>query len=186
MQNPLLYLGLSLGLILSNPTAALAVRPAPLSFDARVRWSTIVDDPYEGAIVYDKHFSDDFAFVTSWSKSGIRATYSRFDQELNGYTTVWRTRRYRDRHGRERREEYPIQEPVYKTVRTDRTPKAILLRINGTVYTYENGPVSSELAQALVRVPPGNLPIRFVWEDGGTMDTVIGKGTVEAWRVLFR
>lgn len=186
MKNAFLNLGLGLSLLLSNAVASLAVSPAPIASDARVRWSTVLEDPFEGTIVYDKHYSDKFALVTSWARSGIRATYSEFDEEITGYTTVWETRRFKDKNGKERKVEVPVQQPVYKKVRSDRTPQAILLLINGKVHTYEKGPVSAALARALANAPDANLPIRLVWEDAGTMDMVIGKGTVAAWKTIFR
>jgi hypothetical protein len=66
-QNYLGYLlpwGISVGLLFSVTPSAFAVLPASVNQDADVAWSNVVDNPFDGKLVYDKHFTDNFAFVT--------------------------------------------------------------------------------------------------------------------------
>jgi hypothetical protein len=81
---------------------------------------------------------------------------------------------------------YPVQEPIYKTFRTDRSPQKILFAINRQRYTYERGAVSPELAAALSQAPDGNVRIRLEWDNGDTTDMEIGRETVKAWKTVFK
>lgn len=46
-------------------------------------------------------------------------------------------------------------------------------------------PVSDELARALKSSPTGNVKIRLVTESGATIDSEIGKGTVQSWKAIY-
>ncbi|OLP17028.1 hypothetical protein BST81_18165 [Leptolyngbya sp. 'hensonii'] len=185
MKTLFLSLGLGLGLTLACKSPALAVPPATVTQDSPVAWSQVVDSPFDGKVIYDKNFGDGFAFVSSWSMQGIRATYTRYWKEIEGYRTVWKSRKVR-RGDREEWENYRQQEPIYRNYSSNRTPKAILMSINGQVYTYQEGPVSPELALALATAPPGNMRIRLVWDNDEVLETEIGSGTVAAFKVVFR
>lgn len=177
-------LGLPISVLLSMASPAYAVDPAPIGANDRVAWSQVVENPYDGKIVYDRNYSNDFVLVTSWSKNGIRATYSQLRTELAGYQT-----RYNlfDRwYGRRWSRDFFDDVPVYVRYQTDSVPASIKLAINGQTYTYTEGAVSPELAAALASAPSQNLLIRLVWADGRTRDVEIGRGTVEAWRTIFR
>jgi hypothetical protein len=178
----------------------VAVQSAPIQEYSDVKWSQVVEDTFDGTVVYDRHYTNDFTFVSSWSKQGIRATYIQKNTVLTGYRTTWQSRwvsdgncrdnyhkRRRDRKCKPRQhlESYPTQEPVYQTFRTDRIPRSILFAIAGKIYTYESGSVASELASALSAAPDENMRIRLEWQDGRTTDLEIGKGTVRAWRTIF-
>ncbi|MGV0027747.1 hypothetical protein [Phormidesmis priestleyi] len=167
---------------------------APITEDFKVAWSQVIQDPFDGTVVYDKHFTSELAFVSSWSKQGIRATYTQKRSILTGYRTTWVTEWVSDYYDckhkssckhRQRLESYPTQVPVYETFYTDLIPHRILFAIAGKIYTYESGSVSPELALALSTAPNENMRIRLAWEDGKTTDVEIGKGTVEAWRTIF-
>jgi hypothetical protein len=188
MKKQLLALGISVGFVLSLGSFAGAVQPAPVEGNADVQWSKVISDPFDGTVVYDKNFNPSdhgYVFVTSWSKGGIRATYTWYESAIDGYRTIWRSR-WVHRKGKKVEEQYPEQEPIYRYTRFDNTPKAILFAINGQRYTYEEGAIAPDLATALVSAPPGNMRIRLVWENGKTKDIEIGKGTVEAWKTVFR
>ena len=176
--------GFALSLTIATGAAAL-VQPAAVNENSRVEWSQVISDPFDGQIVYDKNFSDRFACVSSWAKSGIRVTYFEYWQELVGYTTVWRSRTV-TRYGKNRYESYPTREPIYQKRSRQKTPDKIMLSINGQVYNYEGGAVSPDLATALTNAPKVNVPIRLVWADGSTADSVIGTRTVEAWKTIFQ
>ncbi|MBW4421108.1 MAG: hypothetical protein KME13_18035 [Myxacorys californica WJT36-NPBG1] len=198
MKKPLLSLGL--GLVSSFVTStAFAVQSAPITENSKVKWSQVIEDPFDGAVVYDKHFANNFTFVSSWSKQGIRATYTQKKSILTGYRTAWvtqwvpeynckrKTERKKDddcKH-KQRLESYPTQEPVFQTFYTDHVPRTILFAIAGKIYTYESGSVAPELASALPAAPNENMRIRLEWQDGRTTDMEIGKGTVRAWRTIF-
>lgn len=181
-------LKLSLGLFLAIACASVAradVQPAAVDQYAKVDWSKVVADPFDGTIVYDKNFSDEYAYVSSWSRSGIRFTYTRYWKEQTGYKTVWRTRQVTI-NGKKRDETYPEQDPVYETRSRSQAPEKILLAINGQVYPYEGGNVSPELASALANAPVANVRVRLQFANGQTKDTEIGKATVTAWKSIFR
>jgi hypothetical protein len=61
---------------------ATASSPAPVDQHAQVAWSTVQENPFDGKLVYDKHFDDGFAFVTVWSKRWIRASSNPRNTEL--------------------------------------------------------------------------------------------------------
>ncbi len=82
VKKQLLNLGLCLGFLLSATSEVFAVEPAPVKDSDSVQWSKIIDSPFDGRIVYDKNFNDDLIFVSSWAKSGIRATYTRIESKL--------------------------------------------------------------------------------------------------------
>ncbi|XGV96296.1 MAG: hypothetical protein ACAF41_26640 [Leptolyngbya sp. BL-A-14] len=188
MKKQLLAFSFGIGFALCVGSVARAVQPAPIEGNAKVQWSQVISDPFDGVVVYDKNFSPSdhgFVFVTSWSKGGIRATYTWYDSDIIGYKTVWRSR-WIEKKGKKIEERYAEQEPIYRYTRFDDTPKAILFAVNGQLYTYEDGAVTTELATALASAPPGNMRIRLVWENGKTKDIEIGKGTVEAWKTVFR
>ncbi len=207
MKHRLAGLGLSLAFVLSTPSAIVAVQSAPIQENSNVRWSQVVDDPFDGIVVYDKHFTDSFTFVSSWSKQGIRATYTQKATVLVGYQTTWQSQwvsngdcEHHDSHKHPNRdqhqksdckpaqhlESYPAQEPVYQTFRTDHIPQKIWFAINGRIYTYESGAVSPELAAALSQAPDENMRIRLEWNNGSTTDMEIGKGMVKAWKTIFK
>lgn len=178
MTVKLQLLGAGLSFVLGIAAPALAVQPASISANTNVAWSKVVENPFDGKIVYDRNYKDDYVFVSSWSKSGIRVTYTQASSVLIGYE-------YHYEFGRRRYWGVPYTTPIYQESYTDSIPDSISLAINGKVYTYENGPVSPELAQALTSAPLENIKIRLIWKDGRIKDTEIGKGTVQAWKQIF-
>ncbi|MCW6037714.1 hypothetical protein K4A83_15750 [Spirulina subsalsa FACHB-351] len=173
--------------LLTFTSPLLAVTPAPIDPNARVAWSEVIEDPFDGLIVHDRNFnpSNGSAYVSTWSEDAIRLTYTWYEQRIIGYRTVWRERNVYVQ-GTSRRESYPEQEPIYERETHSRTPEKILFALNGEVYTYTGGPVSPELAAALIQVPLANTTIRLVWSDGRTDDLIIGRGTVRAWRRIYQ
>lgn len=194
MKLHLLSLGLSF--VVSVACPALAVQPAPIGANDKVSWSRVVENPFDGKIVYDRNYTNDFVFVSSWSKSGIRATYTQLNAVLVGYEYDYYPGYGRSGYGFGRYgfgryrwrdfDFFPSPTPIYRVQATESVPESIQLAINGTVYTYQSGPVSAELAAALASAPLQNMVIRLVWPDGTTKDMTIGKGTVEAWRSVFQ
>jgi hypothetical protein len=184
MQKLTLWLG-TLAISLATATAVSAVPPAPIDQHAGVAWSSLQENPFDGKLVYDKHFDDGFAFVSMWTKAGIRATYTRYWKQQVGHRWVWKTR-YIYRDGKKYEEEYRDREPIFESRTSQRIPKALMFAIGGQVYRYESGAVPPELAKALASAPAGTMTIRIVWEDESFWDAPIGEGTVAAWREVFR
>ncbi len=198
MKRYLLSLGLSLSVILSPISAVIAVQPVAVSDNDDIKWSELINHPFDGKIVYDRHYTNDFLFVSSWAKSGIRATYTQYRSEFAGYRTVWRSQPLYSRYSGHSRygkssyrsryyyDYYPSEEPVYRTYATNMTPATIEFAINGQRYTYKEGTVPDDLAAALANAPNQNMLIRLVWDDGKTRDVEIGKGTVATWKKIFQ
>ena len=193
MKLPLLLLGFSC--LISSISPAFAVAPAPVSANDNVTWSKVVENPFDGKVIYDRNYKADFILVTSWSRNGIGVTYTQVRTAVIDYDYGHR-RGFRlggfggfGGFGRSGRfggfGEFSNDEPVYQRFATENVPDSINLAISGKVYTYQNGPVSLELAAVLASAPPENVKIRLIWQDGRTKDTEIGKDTVRAWRTVF-
>jgi hypothetical protein len=188
-------LGFVFGLTLTSIPQAWAVQPTSVDQHADVPWSRLIDNPFDGKLVHDKNYTNEFAFVSTWSKQGIRATYTRYWQELEGYKPVWKpSRLFSEREGKITDRGYRRgtdrghieQEPVYRQRSEDIALKEIMFAIGGQVYRYEDGFVSPELAKALATAPSGSMTIRVVLKSGRTVETEIGGDTVESWKTLFR
>jgi hypothetical protein len=177
MRQKCLAFGMSIGLVFAIVPSVFAVSPVSINQDADLPWSTIIDNPFDGKLVYDKHFTDNLAFVTSWSKQGLKATYTEYWSEVIYYRRVWR-----NRHG----DRYSHQEPIYNKISRSKSPKAILFSVNGEIYTYTSGEVNRQLAEALANAPAGAMTVRAVWADDSTTDFPIGSSTVEAWKIVFK
>lgn len=187
MKNHLFCLLLTTGFTLSSGLAANAIAPVVISQNSNVEWSKAINDPFDGLVVFDKNFDagGSFEFISRWSPQGIQATYRNFFSEIIGYRTVWKSQRVKS-GDKYRTYSYPEQEPIRKRFSRDRIPTAIKFAINGKVYTYAQGAVPPDLAAALVSAPDENMTIRLMWDDGGSTDMAIGRGTVQAWKTVFR
>ncbi|MGY6529481.1 MAG: hypothetical protein ACXITR_06080 [Cyanobacterium sp.] len=179
---------LPLALILSTFGAISAqaqIKPSPINQDSRVPWSQVINDPFDGNIVYDKDFSSNHATVSSWTRDYIRLSYFRREQEITSYRNVRRTRKVwqKDKYVEE---VYWDREPVYRNYWVSNSPQQILFSIHGVVYRYDGNRVSDELASALANAPEGNMRIRLIWEDESTQDVMIGGGTVGTWKQIYR
>ncbi|AFZ47002.1 hypothetical protein Cyast_1033 [Cyanobacterium stanieri PCC 7202] len=168
----------------SNISVQAQINPSPVNQDSRVPWSEVVEDPFDGNIVYDKDFGSNHATVSSWTRNDIRLSYFQREQEIVSYRNVRRTRRVwrKDRYVEE---VYWDTEPVYRSYWVSNSPEQILFAIDGVVYRYDGGSVPDELASALAHAPEGNMRIRLVWQNQRTQDVMIGGGTVKAWKTIF-
>ncbi|XGV97143.1 MAG: hypothetical protein ACAF41_31030 [Leptolyngbya sp. BL-A-14] len=183
-------LGLAVSLMVSTASSALAVQPATVEASDNVAWSKVVENPFDGKVVYDRNYKSGFVFVSSWSKNGIGVTYNRVRSKIIGYDAGFGYSgfgfgRHRDGFGLGLGLSSGV-EPVYRYYLSESVPDSISLAIGGKIYTYTSGPVSPELATALATAPPGNIAIRLIWNDGRTKDSEIGKDTVKAWRTIFQ
>ncbi|MEM9450684.1 MAG: hypothetical protein AAGA75_19430 [Cyanobacteria bacterium P01_E01_bin.6] len=159
-------------------SAALGTRPRP-------PWSEPVqiNDPFEGDFigVFDRHLFFDRLFNASvrvevqslWSPEEIR---------------VLLTTRDRDCLGRSFRRGIASSLDCSE-FNNARNLIGLFIRINDDVFRIngQNGtfPVSGELAQALRNALEENISIRLVTESGETIDSEIGEGTVEAWKMVY-
>lgn len=178
---------LGLGCIASSISPALAVPPASVSVNDGVAWSKVVENPFDGKIIYDRNYKADFVLVSSWSKKGIGMTYTQVRAVIigDGYYPRYRRRGFGLFGGFEGFGAFFHDQPVYQRFLSENAPDSVSLSINGKVYTYQQGPVLPELAAALASAPPEKVKIRLVWQDGRTKDTEIGKDTVRAWKAVF-
>ncbi|HIK15338.1 MAG TPA: hypothetical protein IGS53_08655 [Leptolyngbyaceae cyanobacterium M33_DOE_097] len=183
MRQQLLALGFSFFLV-GSAAPTLAVQPASVRANDDVAWSEVVDNPFDGLIVYDRNYKDDFVFVSSWSRQGIGVTYTRINSVLAGYD-YGSSFGYGFGYDSFSRYRFTQRTPIYQRYVIDDVPDSISLAINGNIYTYESGPVSPELAAALASAPIENVKIRLRWKDGTVRDTEIGRNTVRAWRTIF-
>lgn len=189
MRNVISSLGLCLGLLVGSTAPVWAVLPVTVNPSSRMEWSKVMQDPFDGPIVYDRNYDTrgSFAFVSSWSKQGIRATYTDCRTDVIGYAPVWRKPwGFGLGFGRRWGSWFPYEEPIYRRLCEQQSPQTIRFSINSQQYTYDNGVVSPELAAALRSAPLQNLTIRLVWENGATTDVAIGKDTVAAWKTIFK
>ncbi|MEI6427980.1 MAG: hypothetical protein WCO45_06255 [Pseudanabaena sp. ELA607] len=184
------------GISLMVAVPAMAVAPATVAPDADVSWSAVIDHPFDGKIVYDKHFTDDFAFVTSWSNREIRASYIKYWREFTGYRVVYQEsqekvcleNRYRRDHCREytyitRRR--PKREATYANRSEIIGLRTLYFSVRQKLYTYHGGAVPQELGLALANAPEGNMLVRAELNNGEVIDLPIGEGTVRTWRSIF-
>lgn len=185
MKPYLLLLGL--GCLASSVSPALAVPPASVSANDNVAWSKVVENPFDGKIIYDRNYKADFVLVSSWSKKGIGVTYTQVRAAIvgGGYSPRYHRRGFGLFGGFRGFGAFFHDEPVYQRFLSENVPDSVSLSINGKVYTYQQGTVSPELAAALASAPPEKVKIRLVWQDGRTKDTEIGKDTVRAWKTVF-
>jgi hypothetical protein len=186
-------LGLGLSFTVSTAYPALAVAPAAVEAHDNVAWSKVVENPFDGRIVYDRNYNSGFVFVSSWSKSGIGVTYNRIGSRLIGYDAGFGHSGFGGFGFGHYRRGFGLGlglssgiDPVYRYYLTESVPDSISLAIAGKLYTYTSGPVAPDLAAALANAPPGKVMIRLVWNDGRTKDTEIGKDTVKAWKTIFQ
>ncbi|MBE9222195.1 hypothetical protein IQ215_05740 [Cyanobacterium stanieri LEGE 03274] len=169
---------------LASISAQAQITPSPVNQDSRVPWSEVVNDPFDGKIVYDKDFGSNHATVSSWTRNYIKLSYFQREQEIVSYRNVRRTRQVwrKDKYVEE---VYWEREPIYRSYWLSDSPEQILFAIDGVVYRYDGDVVSDELASALANAPEGNMRIRLVWQNQRTQDVMIGGGTVKAWKEVY-
>ena len=197
---PVLLFGASLAVI-SPQSAAFSVREvaivaqksndlpmvksAGLSPDMDVPWSKAVRivDPFEGEFVgvFDRNSLGGRLYregskqvISLWTPSSIRVLVTvNSDQARSSFYTAGRV--------------YP--RPDYFRFVTTKKVDKLLLKVRKKVFQLDGSTgtfaVSKELATALKNAPDENLDIRLVLEGGQTVDSEIGKGTVEAWRTIY-
>jgi hypothetical protein len=159
---------------------ALALEPSTIQERDNVRWSQVVQDPFDGQTVYDKDFNPYSVLVSTWSPKAIRVTFIQRNDIIVGYHQVPKYSTYADGS---LKVDY-VNEPITK----DRVeiPKELRFVIHEKPYIYTDGEVSPELAQALINAPSGDMVIRAIWQNGTNYNMRIGSGTVAAWKTVFQ
>ncbi|WP_204102284.1 MULTISPECIES: hypothetical protein [Spirulina sp. CCY15215] len=178
---------------------AFAVEPSLVNYGDRVSWSEVEYSEFDGLYVNDRHTGiggDRDYFVSQWSQSGIRFTFR--DNFVASISIVPRIEYQSRRHYNHRTDEWEdisVPETVNERVENwgyrDYSPTVIHFSINGEQYSYTEGKVSPELANALANAPAKNMKIRLEFSDTPQydlkplMEVEIGQKTVLTWRKVF-
>jgi len=187
-QHVLMSLVVVTGLVqASRATAAEPpiVKSAVLGTNLHVPWSQAVKvtDPFEGSYlaVFDRHYfyrrllndSTRTYVVSLWSPKSVRflLTDSNFGCYSEGY--YFGT---------------GLSGPNCVISNTKEVIK-VFIKAGEQVFQLQGQnsafAVDAQLAKALQNVPTGDVDIRLVTRSGETVDSKIGKGTVEAWKVVY-
>ncbi|MEM8779765.1 MAG: hypothetical protein AAGF26_13000 [Cyanobacteria bacterium P01_G01_bin.49] len=161
------------------------VESANLDTNLDVPWSepVLVQDPFEGEFVgiFDRHFfssrvldtSASIEVVSLWSPETIRFLLAFRDRDCNFGSTFHHQTLSRD---------CLVSNAALKI--TD-----VYLKLGGEVFRIQSNnsrfEVDEELATALRRSPTGNVDIRLIIENGETVDSEIGKKTVQSWQEIY-
>ncbi len=162
------------------------VKSAGLSPDMNVPWSKPVRilDPFEGEFVgvFDRNYLGGYLYrnnskqvITLWTPSSVRLLVTvNSGQARSSFYTAGHL--------------YP--RPDYLRFVTTQKVDKLLIKVREQVFQLDGSTgtfvVSQELATALKNAPDENLDIRLVLEGGQTIDSEIGKGTVQAWRSIYQ
>lgn len=159
------------------------VESAVLGTDSDLPWSEPVqiNDPFEGDFVgvFDRHFFSKRLLNTTvrvevqslWTQDFIRVLSTIRDIDCASAPI-----------GR-------ILSPGCSEFSNPKNITQLLIKINGEILTLERQgsifPVSESVAIALQNAPEAIIPIRLVSDTGEIIDSEIGAGTVEAWKVIY-
>jgi hypothetical protein len=180
--SPCLIVLSSIFISLSTPRTSLALQTALVGrYD--VMWSRVINDPFDGLIVYDIDSGNGTrgtlgidTVISSWSKKEIRVSCSGYGR----FTTTQRVLKQGIANGRQY--SYYVDEKVTNSAIA---PNVLMFSIRGKIYTYSDGEVSKELSEALANAPPGDMFIRAAWSN--TYITLrVGPQTVAAWKEIFK
>lgn len=137
------------GMLLSSMHVTQAVEPARINEKSKVNWSSPINDEFDGLIVYDKHFVDDYAIVSSWSKQAIQLTVSKELSKLTGYRRVRSSSTSKDTKISKDRDNDRCtceEEPIYTQYTQNYQVSSFMISINSRSYRYDQGSVPRQLA----------------------------------------
>ena len=186
----LLIISLSaLGILATSATVVRAdtdlaiVDSAALGTNRNLPWSEPVqiEDPFEGNFVgvFDRHsFSNQFLNTNArievqslWSQEFIRVLSVVRDRDCLSQSVG------------------VVPDPSCTEFNNSRNIIELFIKIDDEVFQIAGQSstfsVNDELAEALQNAPDTNIDIRLVTESGETIDSEIGKGTVEAWKTVY-
>ncbi|MGL5806730.1 MAG: hypothetical protein ACRC2R_20215 [Xenococcaceae cyanobacterium] len=155
------------------------VESAGLNADLDVPWSKPVQikDPFEGSFlgVFDRNdlrggYSRSSKIISLWSRDSIRMLLVANQEECG--------------HGYFHSFDFDCDE-----IDTPRIINKLSIKVGDRVFEVAGNnskfTVSEEIATALKNAPAQNVDIRLVLEDGETIDTQIGKETVQTWQKIY-
>ncbi|WP_339376784.1 hypothetical protein [Nostoc sp. 106C] len=161
------------------------VKSAALGTNMDVPWSKPVriDDPFEGNYVgiFDRnYFWRNFVnnnarveVISLWSRNSIRVLLAYSDRHCS-YGSYYRTL---------------IRVPDCLVFNNTLQITNLYIKLGEQVFRLEGNnntfKVSDELATALKNSPSKNVSIRLLSETGETVDSAIGKRTVEGWKAIY-
>jgi hypothetical protein len=158
------------------------VKSAGLNPYVSVPWSkpVQVEDPFEGSFVavFDRNDLQNYPYrsrkvISLWSRDSVRVLLAGDLQRCGVVHSA--SLRY--------------LEPDCVKVNTASPVRQLLIKVGDRVLELsgENGrfTVGNEVATALRNAPVQNIPVRLVLEGGESVDSEIGKGTVEVWRSIY-
>ncbi len=154
------------------------VKSAGLSPDMDVPWSKAVRivDPFEGEFVgvFDLYREGSKQVISLWTSSSIRVLVTvNSGQASSSFYTAG----------------HVYSRPDFLRFASTKKVNKIFVKVREKVFQLDSSTgifaVSKELATALKNAPDENLDIRLVLEEGQSVDSKIGKGTVKAWRSVY-
>lgn len=166
-----------------NASTDLAVvDSAALGTNRNLPWSEPVqiDDPFEGRFVgvFDRH-SFYGRFLNTNARIEVQSLWS---QEFIRVLSVIRDRDCLS-------QSIAVPDHICSEFSNARNITELFIKIDDDVFQLAGQgstfPVSHELAEALQNAPETNISIRLVTESGETIDSEIGQGTVDAWRMVY-
>ena len=175
---------LAISAIRGNAEAEMAVvDSAALGTNRNLPWSEPVqiDDPFEGRFVgvFDRH-SFDGRFLNTSARIEVQSLWS---QEFIRILSVIRDRSCLS-------QSIAAPEHTCSEFTNARNITELFIKIEDDVFQLTGQgstfPVSHELAEALQNAPETNISIRLVTANGEMIDSEIGQGTVDAWRMVYR
>ncbi|MBW4560831.1 MAG: hypothetical protein KME32_06660 [Mojavia pulchra JT2-VF2] len=161
------------------------VKSAALGTDMNVPWSKPVriDDPFEGNYlgIFDRNYFwrnviDNNArvdVISLWSRNSVRLLLAYRDRNCS-YGSYYHAFR-----------------AIPECLVSNNTLKItnLYIKLGDRVFRLEGNnsrfKVSNELATALKNSPAQNVSIRLLSETGESVDSEIGKKTVEAWKAIY-
>ncbi|MBE9190853.1 hypothetical protein IQ230_10900 [Gloeocapsopsis crepidinum LEGE 06123] len=185
------------------------VSSSALGRNMDVPWSRPVqiNDPFEGSYlgVFDRNYfyrrflnnNVRFEVLSLWSPNSVRFLLASRERNCAYSTRFSYNRLLAPRVLAYRRHKYlytgfPYASfPVSRCAIASNTQNTVrlLVRIGEQVYQLDGNnstfAVNPTVANALKTAPIENVSIRLVTESGETIDSEIGKGTVEAWREIY-
>ncbi len=180
--------------IAAASTELPVVKSAALGMDIDVPWSKPVriNDPFEGNYVgiFDRNYfwgnvvnhNARVEVISLWSQNSVRVLLAYRDRHCS-YGSYY--------HGFRRIPTYHAFGGIPTCLVSHNTLKItnLYIKLGDRVFRLEgnNGifAVSNELATALKNSPAENVSIRLLSESGESVDSEIGKKTVEAWKAVY-
>lgn len=161
------------------------VKSAILDLNLDIPWSQVVQiqDPFEDDFlgIFDRNFfyrtflnrRTRIDVVSLWNRQSVRILLAYTDNDCLSETSL----------------SIGVLASSCLLPNNSQNVRQLLIKLNDQVFTLErnnnNFPISDEFATALKNAPNQNVNIRLITENGNSIDSEIGKQTVEAWKSLY-